>query len=326
VDPSKVRWRQAVLAVLALSAIAFAAATLDSTTDPNDRVGFGSLNQDSDQGSEGTPTETTTPPGDQTEEQRPSVLDLEAGGSPRICVSWLRTLPAVVGILLAFVALYLVARWRTDSMYALGVVLVFVYPAFFGYIILTSCSTATERDFGFVDVGQIENPTQQGGGVIGGPGSVTTPALPTYLLFFLLVIAVGVVGVLVLTSDHDQIEEEATVDDEDEEDASPNVRAVGRAAGRAADRIETSSEFENEVYRAWAEMTTHLNVDRPESSTPGEFAAAAVDAGMDRDDVEELTDLFTEVRYGGAAVTDDRERQAVAVLRRIEATYAGDES
>ncbi len=105
--------------------------------------------------------------------------------------------------------------------------------------------------------------------------------------------------------------------------ADPGVAALGSIAGAAADRIENSSEAENEVYRAWAAMVDHLAVDRPEATTPGEFADAAVDAGMAREDVTALTELFEEVRYGerdpGA-----RAELAVDTLRRIEERYAGE--
>ncbi|MFT4958108.1 MAG: hypothetical protein ACI9PP_002168, partial [Halobacteriales archaeon] len=94
------------------------------------------------------------------------------------------------------------------------------------------------------------------------------------------------------------------------------------AAGRAADRLETGDEFENDVYRAWAEMTTELEVEHPSSSTPSEFAMAAVDAGMDRNDVDRLTELFEEVRYGGFDPTPEREGEAIETLRRIETEYA----
>jgi len=82
---------------------------------------------------------------------------------------------------------------------------------------------------------------------------------------------------------------------------------------------------ENEVYRAWREMTGHLDVENPESSTPAEFAAAAESVGMDDAHVAELTDLFREVRYGGAAATDDREQRAIDALRAIESTYGGED-
>ena len=95
--------------------------------------------------------------------------------------------------------------------------------------------------------------------------------------------------------------------------------AVGRAAGRAADRLEEGGD--NEVYRAWREMTDLLDVEDPETSTPGEFADAAVDAGLGGEAVHELTRLFEDVRYGDAPPTDSEDR-AVAVFRQIEQRYA----
>jgi len=97
--------------------------------------------------------------------------------------------------------------------------------------------------------------------------------------------------------------------------------AVADAAGRAADRLDAADDLENAVYRSWHEMTAHLDVERPDASTPAEFADAAVDAGMDRDDVAELTRLFEAVRYGDAPATAERAERATAALRRIERTY-----
>jgi hypothetical protein len=109
----------------------------------------------------------------------------------------------------------------------------------------------------------------------------------------------------------------------DEPDGEADAAALGEIAGQAADRIEsdTPGDGENEVYRAWREMTARLDTETPETTTPREFQQAAVDAGMAPDDVRELTGLFEQVRYGGEAATADREERAVQVLRRIESTY-----
>lgn len=98
--------------------------------------------------------------------------------------------------------------------------------------------------------------------------------------------------------------------------------AIRRAAGRAATRLAGSGSVDNEVYRAWREMTGFLDVSDPETTTPGEFASVAVAAGLDPADVEELTDLFEAVRYGGTAADEALERRALSVLRRIESAYA----
>jgi hypothetical protein len=103
---------------------------------------------------------------------------------------------------------------------------------------------------------------------------------------------------------------------------SSDVEQLGRVAGEAAERIARGAVTNNEVYRAWREMTDHLDVANPDASTPGEFADAAVEAGLAREDVEELTSLFAEVRYGDREATDEREERAVAALRRIEEGYA----
>jgi len=108
-----------------------------------------------------------------------------------------------------------------------------------------------------------------------------------------------------------------------DEGGGESVGAVGEAAGRAADRLEASGvDADNAVYDAWREMTAALSVERPATTTPSEFADAAVAAGMDREDVAELTWLFEEVRYGDEPVTDERERRATEALRNIESTYA----
>jgi hypothetical protein len=72
-------------------------------------------------------------------------------------------------------------------------------------------------------------------------------------------------------------------------------------------------------------MTEALDVDRPASSTPAEFASAAVAAGVDEEPIDELTAVFERVRYGGEDATADRERRAVAALRRIEERHGGGE-
>ena len=166
----------------------------------------------------------------------------------------------------------------------------------------------------------------RGEGEAAQPGG-TSPSEPSTTVPLWAIVAVGllVVGSVLFLSTGG-----ATTDDPDGEppdDEDEQAAAVGRAAGDAADRIEGTEpeSVENEVYRAWREMTGHLDVERPETSTPGEFVDAAVAAGLAADDVAELTRLFEEVRYGERDPTDRAER-AVACLRRIEARYAEAES
>ena len=119
------------------------------------------------------------------------------------------------------------------------------------------------------------------------------------------------------------------IDSPEEAESSPQTSAltadIGEAAGRAADRIEASETYQNEVYRAWKEMTGLLDLPNPAVATPGDFAAEAIDAGLDPADVRDLTRLFEAVRYGDRPATEARERRAVELLRRIETRYSRDE-
>ena len=159
----------------------------------------------------------------------------------------------------------------------------------------------------------------------GGGGSVDeatrTVAIDPPTVVAVLALA-ALVGLLVLAWRGDDTTDANRESGPDATDAPGTVAELGHAAGRTADRIAAEGETTNEVYRAWREMTDQLDVANPQSSTPREFARAATDAGMERGDVDELTDLFRTVRYGGSRATDDRESRAVAALRNIEHEYA----
>lgn len=99
------------------------------------------------------------------------------------------------------------------------------------------------------------------------------------------------------------------------------LERIGDVAGEIADRFERREHTENLVFTAWREMTALVDVSNPETSTPGEFAEAAIATGLAPDDVEALTRLFEDVRYGDRMTPADEER-AISVLRRIEASYS----
>lgn len=222
-------------------------------------------------------------------------------------VPYLREVLVLIGLVLAIVAVaYLFVHRREAFRLVVGIGVLAV--------VLLGLADLVGRALGPV-AAPIAN--RSGGlppGDPGGPAGPATAAPSLPVLVGLLVLA----GVLVALGLRRLADTEAAVS------AAPTERAaaMGRAAGRAADRIESSGDIGNEVYRAWVEMTELLDVAAPESTTAGQFAAAAVDAGLDPGDVDELTELFEDVRYGGRPVTGLEERRAVAVLRRIEAGYA----
>jgi hypothetical protein len=175
---------------------------------------------------------------------------------------------------------------------------------------------------GGAGIGELGVPDSSGGGGGGSnPRSVDPPVAVLAIVGMVLVAGVILVARASHGPDQDAAAPVSSGDDEESTDGT-GVAAVGEAAGRAADDIEGEVDTSNAVYRAWREMTDALDVARPETSTPAEFASAAVDAGMAREDVDELTRLFEDVRYGGATPSAERERRAVDALRRIERTYA----
>lgn len=164
------------------------------------------------------------------------------------------------------------------------------------------------------------------GGVLPGLPDLGVPAFDGLGFLVLLggaVLVLGGLATLIANRPGGSIEpvERGT----DEGDDAVDLEAVGRAAGDAADRIESGSAeaSTNEVYRAWDEMTGLLQVPDPDVLAPDEFEQRAVDAGMAPEDVRELTRLFEEVRYGDRDPAA-REDRAVAALRRIEAAYAAE--
>lgn len=74
----------------------------------------------------------------------------------------------------------------------------------------------------------------------------------------------------------------------------------------------------NAVDHAWAVMVEHLDLASPTTRTPNECATAAIEAGLDRETVEALTEAFVEVRYGEQPVTERRERIARQSRQRFD--------
>jgi hypothetical protein len=235
------------------------------------------------------------------------------------------TLPPIVGqvlglLLAVFFAVGFVQFFREHGLR--GVLVIGVIALFFvgGVWLVLQGATLAEGLFGNgqAGLGGQGSPSLPGGAA-SGPSDETSPVSdpPTLLVGLFGVVLLGAVALIARASGDDLDEPELP----EESTPAADVAAVARAAGRAADRIEARDEFDNEVYRAWDEMTRHLDVANPDASTPAEFAGAAVDAGVAREDVDALTEVFEAVRYGAADATEAREREAIEALRRIERAH-----
>lgn len=293
--------RSAIVAGLAILAIGLAAATLDSTVVP-ERSGPSGPDGVGGEGDGGLLPVPRSGPAPGETVQIPFLSEL------------LTILAAIVALL---VLAYMFIHWRR----VLGALLVGIVLFGLLYVLFQGLSPPAR-------VPQQPMPEPGNGSIFGGGGGGgenadrTRPTPPSVILLLVLGLALlGSVGALLRTRQEDDDEPS-----EKSESGTADAAAVGRAAGRAADRLEGDTDTGNEVYRTWREMTELLDVDDPGTSTPGEFAAAAVDAGLGREDVAELTRLFEDVRYGETNPSEEHERRAIAVFRRIEDRYAEDDS
>lgn len=311
--------RVAAVAALSIIALSAAAATLDTATSSGG--GLGPANADGGN--------IDDSPGDS-----PFGFDEEGGGNPFAgslplwggCLHFLRSVEFILGVI-AVVALigYIISK-RYDPVVAFAGIFAWGLPLFVVYLFLAACPTAPESSerTGLIPSDLLNASMPSGGGML-GQASGQSPAPPSLLMLALLgvVFLAAVVVIFKSTGDDEQELPEAPVEPETDDD---RIQAIGRVAGAAADRIDAQGEVGNEVYRAWRQMVSLLEVTNPQATTPGEFADAATEAGMDRADVEVLTDLFESVRYGGFEATEAREAQAISALRNIESTYADEDA
>jgi hypothetical protein len=316
----------AVVAVLCILALSVAASTLDSAEGGGGEGGL-----------VGTVAGWLPIPNPTASEQSHSAGVREMDGDltdslstlqQLFCIPALRDPLVQVGILAAYVVVVGAVVWGAEDvaermMRAVGTMAVLGIPTvlflFVFAFTMRGCTTGT------ADIPEGEIPAGTSG-PSGGEGTVVeTLTDPT-----VLAVVIGAVGLVVValalvgSGDDDEDGEQPRAAEGLETTGGgggTQVAAVARAAGAAADRIEASGAVDNEVYRAWREMTDDLEVANPRSSTPAEFRAAAVEAGIAAADVDELTELFEAVRYGGEAATEERERRAVEALRRIETGY-----
>jgi len=313
-----------VVALLAASAIVAVAGSVDDA-----RTGEGGASSSVPDEETETAVESTTsaPTEERNQVLRSSGDDSECMPANERPLLWFGV---VSGLGLVVGGVYV----QRGQMAAIAVALVFLVLVFLAYSLFGVCTTGTiQPPTNGSEVDQPKNnitdfaPDEANGS--GSGSGDAAPDLPLAVVAVIAVLAVAAVGaVLVTRGDGGDDDPFAAVEDgtgEDETAGLVDVDEFAAAAGRAADRIEDTDDVDNEIYRAWVEMTRHLDVPHPESSTPGEFATAAVDAGIDREDVDELTALFERVRYGHTAATSERETRASDALRRIEAQYGGEE-
>ena len=305
--------RFVVIGLVAMAAIAVGAATITATVDTGDLGGGEAPQNTQEQQRQGGGGGAGEGPGNGTGMQRGGEANEENAVTYTTCIE---PLSAWYGSLAYFGAaamlVYLVKRRYSFGAAFLGLYAI-APPVLLGYFLGTDCASVGGPGLGNGTVGGAANATQS------PVASVDVP--PALILGLFGVVLVATAAVLFRASGDQQIttmEEEAV-----DEGEGADVMDLAQAAGRAADRLEEhNADVDNEVYRAWWEMTSMLDVPNPDSATPGEFAEAAVDVGLGEEDVAELTRLFEEVRYGKRD-PESREQLAIDVFRNIEDEYGG---
>jgi len=310
--------RALIIALVCVLAVSLAASTLADPQSPSGAgPGIGSDLQS------GTAVQSGDSGNDQSFLKQPgSTEPIPLSGA---CIPILLSPQIPFGGLLILVGTAWILKRRENAAYAFVFTFLLTLLLAVPYILLTDCGTDS-RNYSQDAVLIPSFSNNSSGGVLGGSagGQAADQVLSPTVLVGLLVVVSVLFAVLAYRASgddeagEDQLPEAEAVDPEDRN----ALAAVGAAAGEAADRIEDAADVDNEVYRAWRDMTDHVDVPDSETSTPREFATAARDAGMDSAHVDALTNLFREVRYGGADATADREQRAVDALRAIEERYA----
>lgn len=295
-----------IVTVLSVAGLAIAAATVSTPSSSSPGTGPG----DDSGGAQ-----------DQQQQQNQEKSDVD-GSDDLLLVGLVVFLFSMLAVLYVLVQAFNLRR-------AVVAVLLVVVVSLVGLLVWGLLMNTVPSLTGGEGSGPVNQTTSTGGGGSGGRTPVETPRRSTDVPFALL----GVFGLalLVLVTAiyrYSGSDTEVTGPSEEESDDEDNrVREVGEAAGRAAARIEAEGgDLENAIYRAWKEMTDALDVESPRTTTPEEFADRAVEAGMSPDDVQVLTRIFEEVRYGDAPPSEERERRAQDALRRIQDAYTGGES
>lgn len=293
------------LVLLSVAAISMSAATLTSTEGVADATDgtpdFVPAQQNGSVGGDDPNASQLDMNGDATSGGQP----LQLSG----CNELLASTPGSLAFFTGLVAvLYLLKRRFSLGLFVFGGYAI-VPVALATYFLRTDCVTAGGGAGG-------------GGGGLGSGLQQPTPAPdvpPEFMLGFFALLFVGVAAAVYVSSGSREVEPDAA----EETVADADVEDIAAAAAEAAERLEErNADVDNEVYRAWWEMTQLLDVASPGTTTPGEFADAAVELGIDAAFVDPLTTLFEEVRYGHAD-PESREDRALEVFRAIEDEYGG---
>jgi hypothetical protein len=104
-------------------------------------------------------------------------------------------------------------------------------------------------------------------------------------------------------------------------ETGPPLDELGNIARETLDNLDAGKDWGDTVLNCYYRMTktveTWRHIQRQASMTPAEFAGFLVSAGLPRQVVFNLTDIFERVRYGGKKSTSQDISQAMDCLMAI---------
>lgn len=154
----------------------------------------------------------------------------------------------------------------------------------------------------------------RGGGFGGDQSAESLDATPemSFFLFVVFLIIGGAVYALVYSSQEDSEE-----DDDHEQDGD---EGPGRATPDPISARLSVDDLENPIYQAWYEMVKRADIQAERMRTPQEIADMAVERGLPKKPVSEITTQFELVRYSRTQPTRDRVERTNEALQRVVET------
>lgn len=300
--------RTIFLTLLCVIAVSLAAATLTTSQQPS---GFGVPSDGPD-----TSSGAQSPQDDQN-----------SPDSSRVATGWATvrcsqtTIPTTLmygGLLISFIlGIILAYRCSLKALLSATFVLLSLFLLPIIIILGDSCGDPPPDSTGG---GGILPPLPATSGDIPSPGSGNPQMIANFILspimfLLVLVVFVTILSLIAYFASSGDTSAQSTTDP-----ASANeekLSSVGSTTLSANTTFNNPNKIDNDIYRAWYEMTTYLSIPNPATYSPAEIAAAAQNAGLNATQVDTLTTLFRNVRYGNHEITEAKEQQAIDALREI---------
>lgn len=311
--------RKLVIPLLAIIAISLAAATLTSPTAVGG-IGTGDENDPS----EGLQSPATQPggPGFSIAFEDGSFDEL-GSVAPLISLPCLEFLTHDQFFISAIITLIIVAyilHRIAGILVPIGLYVVAAAPVILIYRLLTACVPAERSQVTLFSIseGAVANATSISLPLpgLGGADTAAGSVEPTSLfLFVLLGVGLLIAIIILYESTGDDLPTEPT--------PQPTTGTPWQISSKSVEttqsltHLENSVIADNKIYQAWKKMTEEVDIPRPQTSAPREYAEKAIEEGKHPRAVERLTALFEEIRYGTKQPTPESETQAEEALEEI---------